>query len=62
MSVRALAAQKGFVLSLISQVEHGQAMPSIDPLAHIALALGVSLDTFFAEPAPYMGWDAMRSV
>jgi len=49
MSVRTLASQTGFSPSLISQVEHGQVMPSIGSLERIAMALGVSLGKFFAE-------------
>jgi transcriptional regulator with XRE-family HTH domain len=49
LSVRALAAETGFSPSLISQVEHGHVMPSIGSLERIAMALGVSLSTFFAE-------------
>src|SRR2546426_12111513 len=50
MSVRALAAKTGFSPSLISQAENGQVMPSIGSLERIAMALGVSLGKFFAEP------------
>jgi transcriptional regulator with XRE-family HTH domain len=50
MSVRTLAAETGFSPSLISQVEHSQVMPSIGSLERIAMALGVSLGGFFAEP------------
>jgi transcriptional regulator with XRE-family HTH domain len=50
MSIRNLAAKTGFSPSLISQVEHGQVMPSIGSLERIAMALGVSLGKFFAEP------------
>jgi transcriptional regulator with XRE-family HTH domain len=50
LSVRALAAETGFSPSLISQVEHSHVMPSIGSLERIAMALGVSLSTFFAEP------------
>ena len=49
LSVRAFAAEAGFSPSLISQVEHGRVMPSIGSLERIAIALGVSLSTFFAE-------------
>jgi transcriptional regulator with XRE-family HTH domain len=49
LSVRALAAATGFSPSLISQVEHSHARPSIGSLERIAMALGVSLSTFFAE-------------
>ena len=50
MSVRALAAKTGFSPSLISQVENSQVTPSIGSLERIAMALGVSLGQFFAEP------------
>jgi transcriptional regulator with XRE-family HTH domain len=50
MSVRTLATKTGFSPSLISQVEHGQVTPSIGSLERIAMALGVSLGKFFAEP------------
>ena len=50
MSVRALAAKTGFSPSLISQAENGQVTPSIGSLERIAMALGVSLGKFFAEP------------
>jgi transcriptional regulator with XRE-family HTH domain len=50
MSMRTLATKTGFSPSLISQVEHGQVTPSIGSLERIALALGVSLGKFFAEP------------
>ena len=49
LSVRTLAAETGFSPSLISQVEHSHVMPSIGSLERIAMALGVSLSTFFAE-------------
>jgi transcriptional regulator with XRE-family HTH domain len=52
MSVRALATQTGFSPSLISQVEHSQVTPSLGSLERIAMALGVSLGTFFAKPEP----------
>ena len=50
MSVRALAAKTGFSPSLISQAENSQVTPSIGSLERIAMALGVSLGQFFAEP------------
>jgi len=50
MSVRALAAKTGFSPSLISQAENAQVTPSIGSLERIAMALGVSLGKFFAEP------------
>jgi transcriptional regulator with XRE-family HTH domain len=50
MSVRTLAIKSGFSPSLISQVENSQVTPSIGSLERIAMALGVSLGKFFAEP------------
>jgi XRE family transcriptional regulator, regulator of sulfur utilization len=47
LSVRTLAAQAGFTPSFISQIEHGQASPSIASLDRIAAALGLSLGRFF---------------
>ncbi len=54
LSVRTLAARAGFSPSFISQVEHGQASPSIASLERIAQALGVTLGEFFrrADGAP----------
>jgi transcriptional regulator with XRE-family HTH domain len=49
MSVRRLAASTGFSPSFISQVENGQASPSISSMEHIADALGVTLGEFFAS-------------
>ena len=51
MSMRTLATKTGFSPSFISQVEHSQVTPSIGSLECIAMALGVSLGQFFAEPA-----------
>jgi transcriptional regulator with XRE-family HTH domain len=50
MSVRALATTTGFSPSLISQAENNQVTPSIGSLERIAMALGVNLSQFFAEP------------
>jgi quercetin dioxygenase-like cupin family protein len=47
MSVRTVAAQTGFSPSFISQVENGQASPSITSLERIAMVLGVTLAGFF---------------
>lgn len=47
MSARALATQTGFSPSFISQVETGQASPSISSLQKIAAALGLTLGQFF---------------
>jgi transcriptional regulator with XRE-family HTH domain len=52
MSVRTLATKTGFSPSLISQAEHGHVTPSIGSLERIAMALEVSLGTFFADPEP----------
>ena len=49
LSLRTLAARSGFSPSFISQVEHGQASPSIASLEKIAGALGVTLSEFFAH-------------
>ncbi len=48
LSLRALAARTEFSPSFISQVEHGQASPSISSLQRIAEALDMSLGQFFA--------------
>ena len=47
LSVRTLAARSGFSPSFISQVENGQASPSIASLEKIAGALDVTLVEFF---------------
>jgi len=49
LSLRTLATRSGFSPSFISQVEHGQASPSIASLEKIAAALGVTLSEFFAR-------------
>ena len=49
ISVRTLADRTGFSASFISQVENGQASPSISSLHKIADALGVTLGEFFTE-------------
>ena len=48
-SVRALAARAGCSPSFISQVEHGQASPSIASLERLVQALGMTWATFFAR-------------
>jgi len=48
MSVRTLATRTDFSPSFISQVENGQASPSIASLERLAHALSVSLVEFFA--------------
>lgn len=57
LSVRALATRGGFSPSFISQVELGQASPSIDSLQRIADVLDVTLSEFFATA----GADAPKS-
>lgn len=47
LTLRALAARTGFSASFLSQVENGQASPSISSMEKIATALGVSLGEFF---------------
>ena len=48
ISVRKLAELTEFSASFISQVENGQASPSIGSLERIAAAVGVTLGQFFA--------------
>src|SRR6185437_2132993 len=61
MSLRALARKVGVSPSLISQIEHGKATPSVATLYAIVSELGISLDELFfdnprgaaaARPAP----------
>jgi len=53
LSVRTLAGRAGFSPSFISQVELGQASPSIGSLERIARVLGVGLgDLFRSEATP----------
>jgi transcriptional regulator with XRE-family HTH domain len=47
LSLRALAELTGFSASFLSQVENGQASPSISSMERIAVALGVTLGEFF---------------
>jgi transcriptional regulator with XRE-family HTH domain len=52
ISVRTLAAKSSFSASFISQIENGQASPSIASLERIAEVLGITLVGFFSpEPA-----------
>src|SRR5918997_4837277 len=51
-SVRALAARAGCSPSFISQVEHGQASPSIASLERLVQALGMTLGDFFRTSTP----------
>jgi transcriptional regulator with XRE-family HTH domain/mannose-6-phosphate isomerase-like protein (cupin superfamily) len=49
MSLRALARQVGVSPSLISQIEHGKATPSVATLYAIVSELGISLDELFFD-------------
>ena len=49
LSLRALGEATGFSASFLSQVENGQASPSIASMERIAIALGVTLAEFFME-------------
>src|SRR5262249_33610820 len=51
LSVRTLAANAGFSPSFISQVENGQASPSIASLEKIASHLNITLAEFFQAGA-----------
>ena len=51
LSLRTLATKAGFSPSFLSQVENGQASPSIASLERIAAALGVTLGQFFLPSA-----------
>ena len=51
LGLRTLAERTGFSASFLSQVENGQASPSIASLQRIATALGVTLAEFFATTA-----------
>ena len=55
MSVRTLASHAGFSPSFISQVENGQASPSISSLERIVSCLGVTLGEFFNAMEPREG-------
>lgn len=50
LSLRTLALRAGFSPSFVSQVERGQASPSIASLERLAQALGVTLGDFFRPP------------
>jgi transcriptional regulator with XRE-family HTH domain len=49
MSLRALAREVGVSPSLISQIEHGKASPSVATLYAIVSELGISLDELFFD-------------
>lgn len=52
LSLRTLAKQVGVSASLISQVEHGRAMPSVGTLYALVRELSLSMDALFSEQAP----------
>ncbi|MDW5594503.1 cupin domain-containing protein [Conexibacter stalactiti] len=58
IGVRELSRRLGVSASMISQIERGRVMPSVNTLYSITSALGISLDDLFAErpggrsPAP----------
>jgi transcriptional regulator with XRE-family HTH domain len=57
MSLRALAREVGVSPSLISQIEHGKATPSVATLYAIVSELDISLDElFFDEPRGTAAW------
>jgi transcriptional regulator with XRE-family HTH domain len=51
LSVRTLGSRAGFSPSFVSQVELNQASPSIASLQRLAVALDVTLGSFFPQPA-----------
>lgn len=52
LSLRQLAKQMGTSPSLLSQVENGKVMPSVDTLYLLAAALSTPVAAFFAESPP----------
>ncbi len=52
LSIRALAGRAGCSPSFISQVENGQASPSISSLERLVQALGLTLGDFFRAATP----------
>lgn len=48
LSMSALARMIGVSPSMISQIERGQALPSVETLFALAAALGATVDTFFS--------------
>ena len=55
MSMSALARKIGVTPSMISQIERGQSLPSVETLFALAEALGATVDTFFGSPDPAAG-------
>ena len=62
MSVRALARNVGVSPSMISQIEHGKATPSVGTLYSIVSELGVSFDELFFDELPRGSAAAERHV
>ncbi len=61
LSVRDLASRTSFSPSFISQVENGQASPSISSMERIAHILGVSLGEFFAVAGEARGGRVLKA-
>ncbi len=59
LSLRALAEKTGFSASFLSQVENGQASPSIASMERIAAALGVTMGQIFDGANPADAWPAV---
>jgi transcriptional regulator with XRE-family HTH domain len=53
LSLRVLATRTGFSASFLSQVELGQASPSLASLGRIAEALGIQLSALFGDANAY---------
>lgn len=51
LTLRGLARKLGVSPSLISQIEHGKAAPSVGTLYAIVTELGVSMDELFMDPS-----------
>jgi transcriptional regulator with XRE-family HTH domain len=59
LSLRQLARVIGASPSLLSQIENGKVMPSVDTLYHLGSALGTPVAAFFgAPPEPTVGGPA----
>jgi transcriptional regulator with XRE-family HTH domain len=52
MTMSELARQIGVSPSMISQIERGQSLPSVETLFALAAALGATVDTFFSTGGP----------
>jgi transcriptional regulator with XRE-family HTH domain len=61
LSLRALATATDFSPSFLSQLENGQASPSISSMERIASALGVTLGEFFSSLGQTEGGVVVRS-